>query len=379
MTVFHARTRPRAAGQLGGPCDGPWSRRIRRLFGGIVVLVGSTGYTTGCKLPSALDEPEMDAVQRLETSAERGPVRMTVTVDKNRVTIAETWTLEIEVEADEGVDVIIHPLSHSLADLEIRDSQARNEEPSETGRRWTQSYELEAFRSGEYEIPAVTVAFVDRRHAQTAANGIEQGVIEGELTTEPLTVSVISLLTGEFDPTQFRDVKGPVELTVSATYPGAWWAGGGGGALLLLIVATVLFLRWRRRSVRVVVRPPHEWALDELGKLNDDQLVEKGQIEAFYVRLSTIVRVYLELRFALMAPERTTEEFLAEAQSSHALTVEQRALLGGFLEASDMVKFARHHPAPEEIDNAFDSAGEFVRQTVPTSDSGDRWSVEAAA
>ena len=89
-------------------------------------------------------------------------------------------------------------------------------------------------------------------------------------------------------------------------------------------------------------------------------------MHAFYTRLSDIVRQYIERRFMIMAPERTTKEFLREAARRGELTIGHKELLAGFLRAADMVKFALHLPAAIDCDDAFRSAGAFVDETIPT-------------
>jgi hypothetical protein len=93
--------------------------------------------------------------------------------------------------------------------------------------------------------------------------------------------------------------------------------------------------------------------------------VEAGRQEEFYVRLSTIVRAYLEARFHLRAPEMTSEEFLQAAQRDPQLASPQRARLGQFLSEADLVKFARHQPAAADAERAQDAAREFVESTAP--------------
>lgn len=81
--------------------------------------------------------------------------------------------------------------------------------------------------------------------------------------------------------------------------------------------------------------------------------------------MSGIVRHYLEDRFGLRAPERTTEEFIRDALASRALSAAHRELVAGFLEQSDLVKFARHAPGQADMRNALDSAERLVRETMP--------------
>ncbi len=69
-----------------------------------------------------------------------------------------------------------------------------------------------------------------------------------------------------------------------------------------------------------------------------------------------------------MAPERTTEEFLAEMTVTDRLTGVHKELISNFLEHCDMVKFAAYGPDTREIENAFDSAIKLVDETKEVSE-----------
>ena len=105
-------------------------------------------------------------------------------------------------------------------------------------------------------------------------------------------------------------------------------------------------------------------------------LIEAGEFHPFYVRLSDIVRRYVEERFGLMAPQRSTPEFLREARGSSALSDDHQDLLARFLRAADMVKFALHVPAAADAEGALTAARGFVEDTMPSEPGAP---VEAAA
>ncbi|HOW97476.1 MAG TPA: hypothetical protein PK634_06770, partial [Kiritimatiellia bacterium] len=106
-------------------------------------------------------------------------------------------------------------------------------------------------------------------------------------------------------------------------------------------------------------------ALRALQRLKERGLIEKAEIEPFYVELTGIARRYLESRFGLRAPERTTEEFIREASVSGLLSAAHQALVRDFLEQSDLVKFARFAPGIPEMNAAFASAEKLVVETRP--------------
>ena len=185
-----------------------------------------------------------------------------------------------------------------------------------------------------------------------------------ELTTDPFSIEVTSLLEGEFDPTKFRDVKAVAALPADRTWVWLWWTGGIVDGLAILIAAiAIVIVRYRRRSARTITIAPHEWAFQQLRMLADGKLIEAGKVREFYYRLSEIARTYIELRFGLMAPEQTTEEFLREMRSRKALPPEYQPQLADFLEACDMVKYALYEPVADEIEHVFNTARDFIAQS----------------
>lgn len=154
-------------------------------------------------------------------------------------------------------------------------------------------------------------------------------------------------------------LKAPIPI------PNPWfWAG-------LLVAALVLALGgwwwWRKRKRDVPASPaeppipPHERALarlkEALGLLHEPR--------PFCILTSDTIRVYLEERFHLRAPERTTEEFLDELQTSPNLSFEQKQVLGEFLTGCDLVKFAKAEPRPDELQGIYEAAVRLVEETQP--------------
>jgi len=159
-------------------------------------------------------------------------------------------------------------------------------------------------------------------------------------------------------PAQFADIKGPLDIRS----PGAWIRI----ALLLLAaggVLAALWWWWRRRPEPS--QGPGESPSDRARKRLTAALDLRHDPERFATRVSEIVRLYLEERFGLHAPDRTTEEFLAELKTSVALESGHKALLGDFLTNCDLAKFARAEPGPAELDGLHEAAMRLVEETAP--------------
>ena len=88
-----------------------------------------------------------------------------------------------------------------------------------------------------------------------------------------------------------------------------------------------------------------------------------AQVDAFYVRLSRILRHYLDWRFDLRGGARTTEEILAAAQSSSSLP-DRHDLLGRFLAHCDRVKFGGHQPEGGDSSAMLGTAVSFAKETA---------------
>ena len=101
-----------------------------------------------------------------------------------------------------------------------------------------------------------------------------------------------------------------------------------------------------------------------LALVNIYGLVAKGEVERFYVYLSGILRVYIESRFGVRAPELTTEEFFLAATGSPELGP-YRGRLKEFLDLCDQVKFARFEPEAGTIQSSFDVVKMFIQETTP--------------
>lgn len=161
---------------------------------------------------------------------------------------------------------------------------------------------------------------------------------------------------------ELLDIAGPVAI------PWDWraWLAVGLVVLALAALAWWAWRRFRRPPAPAPEAPPlpaHVRALDGL----EAALQDLPEPERFCTRVSAVLRRYLEERFGLNAPDRTTEEFLAELRAGGGpLSAEQQGLLADFLTRCDLVKFAPGHPATEEeLRGLHRAAWRLVRETEP--------------
>ncbi|MES2707098.1 MAG: hypothetical protein V4726_10900 [Verrucomicrobiota bacterium] len=129
------------------------------------------------------------------------------------------------------------------------------------------------------------------------------------------------------------------------------------------------FIHWRRRTaaVRRYNRSMEKAWMDALAELEHIfALVERGESRPYGTESSSVIRRYIEFRFDLSAPRRSTEEFLEEASHSPKLEKKHQALLAEFLKICDLLKFARTLADRSELENLHTAAVSFVKETRHT-------------
>jgi len=283
---------------------------------------------------------------------ERGPATIHVRLDRTSMTIAETVLLQFEATTQTDYEIQMPNVDKVLENFGIVDWDnlgARLDEQDNVVT--TYQYRLEPFLSGQYEIPAFTFSFHD----------VNEPDNKHELTSDPIAVEVTSLLGDQRAELVIEDIEGPVALPKETSY---WWVWIPVIVVLVTIPLTWLLSRQKRtRKLIRIFRPAHEIAYARLRVLVAEDLVEAGRIKEFYERISGILRHYIEDRFDLHAPERTTEEFLFELQSTNVLPASDKEVLGEFLAHCDLVTFAKHDPTSEQIQKTFDLVKDFIERT----------------
>lgn len=284
--------------------------------------------------------------------AQESPVTVESRIDKSMITIGDTVRYHVRLTRAENVKVQWPALGANLGAFEIRDYD--KPDPRKAKGRIVEeiSYTISTFDTGRFEIPPLTIAY------QTPPDTSWR-----QLPTEELEIYVASMRPSQDG--DIRDIKSPWEL------PRDWKMialAAGIGALVLLL-AGIGYYFWRKRqgknllpAKREPARPAHEIALEALRRLRESDLLATGKIKEYYVALSEIVRRYIEGRYFVPALELTTGELMGNLQTV-TLETSAKEKLRDLLESSDLVKFAKYAPAPEEHERAFMQAEAFVETT----------------
>ncbi|TWT40885.1 hypothetical protein RAS1_35700 [Phycisphaerae bacterium RAS1] len=297
------------------------------------------------------------ALPGVSDTAERGPLKLVVRAEPTELWVGDSFTVTVEMKTPEEFEVEL-PGSAELSGLTVREMQTPDPRPlPEGGKLWRRTFRVDTFVSGTLEIPPLVVKY--RRNAAAS-----QPAESNEIAAGTLKVEVRSALTTQ------DSVQAPRDITATLLPPPrrwTWWEWSLlGGALLAAVAAALLLVRWLR--LRALRPPPpilpEVWAMRCLKELEAAGLVERGEARDYYYRLTEIVRAYVERKFALAAPEKTTEEFLTLISRDRGRLPYEADKLRAFLEACDMVKYAALQPRREDADAALQTARAFVNATA---------------
>ena len=215
-------------------------------------------------------------------------------------------------------------------------------------RLWNVTVWIQPYRDGEYaDIPVRILC---------------EGGPDGKALAET-SIPSFKVILPETAPDQKIEIAEQVDETQKKKKRTFVWYLVAGGVLLLAILLW-LIIRFRKRK-NTPSEPVWITALNMIAELRKSFSEKAVSPESAVIRLTDIVRHFLEKQFSLPAEHQTTPEFLTALRSSESpLDVEQRQFLREFLSSADMVKFARLSVDESLFDNAAQRAESLIRNTA---------------
>lgn len=258
--------------------------------------------------------------------------RVTIEADTTEIHVGDPLTLRLAVEHPADLSVR-WPDSLSLGPFEALALEVGKTTvaPEGDAARTPALLRVTAFELGELEVPSFDLVLMD---------GAERSVT---LSTDPVVIGVTTV--GLDEGGDIREVKGPRAIARNWLQLWPW-------ALLVLALAGLGYWWLRRRGSGPEAdgaeppepaRPAHEIALEALDRLAASPLLERGEVKRYHIEVSRIVRAYIEGRYRIWALEMITPDVVSGLGRA-GLDPVTRTDFQHFLEACDLVKFARWRP-----------------------------------
>ncbi len=279
--------------------------------------------------------------------------QLTVELDTTYTTIGAPIFYTVSVQSTD--DKIIQFPEWQLEDpLEIRSSEISISGIQNIGR-----FEIVFWDTGKVAIPGLTISVLNM-----------DSTFAYDLTADTMTMEVVSIT--EKDPS-FKQSGGgimPIKDPVPVRFPLPWQTMIL--SILLLIIIIAIGLIWTKRlkaDISYEERPeyledPDTVAMRKLNKLDQSELLNKGEIKEFYAQLSLILREYTENSLYIRTLEMTTEE-IRENRSVFPYTDDQITSYFKILSSSDMAKYAKHVATVDQCIKDIAISRELVVETVP--------------
>jgi hypothetical protein len=287
-------------------------------------------------------------------------------IDTNNVLIGDQLHLKLEFQSDTKTKVIWPQMPDSIGAIEVI-SRSRIDTTTANGQYGlSQTLTITSFDSGYYTLPAFTFIY-----------GKDPAKDSLVALTNPI---FLNFKTVQVDTSKaFKDIKPIIEEPVTFDEYLVYFLIFLG----ILGLAIGVYFLWKKYKNRDKIKleydpkiPAYIIALESLKQLDSEKLWQKGLIKLYYIRITEILRLYIERQFSVPALEMISDEIL---DSMNKIRINSSAVqsLEKVLKVADMVKFAKMQPLPDEIAQSMTNSVNFVELSKPLIETAETESKEA--
>jgi hypothetical protein len=263
--------------------------------------------------------------------AARPQTGVSAATDKNQILIGEPFELQLKAVFPEGARFSWFELD-SLDHFEILERSKIDSQASGDGIMATQTLLLTGWDSGRFVIPALSL---------------------GKGKTKPLAIHISYT---PFDTTQpFHEIRDIIKVQKPQTPDWYWYLGF---ALLALLLFLLFFPGNRKNEEPKKVDNSTDAYKNALSRL-DRLRRQDDDVKLYYSELTGILRDYLHQRKNIHSLTKTTDDLAVQIGGLGLPQGLYNRLLQA-LRLSDLVKFARFTPPPEEGEQA----RSVIRETI---------------
>jgi hypothetical protein len=281
------------------------------------------------------------------------PPSLAVNADKTKVPLGEPFTVTLSVIATPETAVSLPaalPLQPAFGEVERREVSGTL--PDGLVKR-TFILTVIGFEVGKQNVPPLPVVYV-------------QGGRTAQAASEGFSVEILSVVGDGKE--ELKPIAPPVAVVMRDWRP-LWIGLAALGGVSLVVAAWFVFGGARRRVRRHAKatpldnRPPEEIALEKLRALAASGMLDADDRRPFYFAVSEVMREFLGRRFGFEAMELTTAELLQKLEKGGSPAA--RVEVARWLEATDLIKYARIAASREDAERALAEAIEIVEQVGP--------------
>ena len=280
-------------------------------------------------------------------------ISISASIDSTTLWIGNQTAMHLQAEVTNGEQVTFPQIEHQIADgVEVISRQPIDTLLQGNTTKYTQDIILTSFQDSLYYIDSLP--FVSAGET-IYANGVSLNVIQ------PFVIDTAN--SAIFD---IKDI---------ANAPIWWWGIIRWILLALLLIGIgigiwylVRYLRQRQQPeaeqiAPELLRPADEVALEKLNQIKEDKIWQHGRTKDYYSDITDVLREYISRVFEIGSVEMTSDEILSSLKKPLKGEEDTWKQLRRIFTLSDLVKFAKWSPLPDESESVVKEATQFVEAT----------------
>lgn len=278
-------------------------------------------------------------------------VSVSAAIDNKQIKIGKQANIYLKVIAQSGTQVVFPEFKDTITNnIELVSSGKIDTSIAGNQLIFERKLTITAFDSGYFPIPP----FVFKLKNDSSKKFETEALLIAVQTIPVDTTLAIKAIKGPIDPDwSIYEIQNEILI----------------GLLGLIAIAILIYFLKKRKKAEIntavpqIVRPAHEIALEALDQIKSKKLWQQGQVKEYHIAVSDTVRMYIEKRYNINAMEMTSDEILRSLRLIIA-DVHIKTKLSALLILSDMVKFAKEQPLPNENEMCWEQAVDFIKQTA---------------
>lgn len=276
-------------------------------------------------------------------------VTLNTTIDKTKITIGDPVKVSVAITYPSELQLATVIKPNEVGQWSCINITTSTKKINNTLNSVAQ-FELICFSTGTNIIPQIPLTLV-KNSSQTYT-----------VFSSTISVNIESTLAKIGDLGDIKDIKEPLNMQNGALAYIILCA--------ILLIAAFLYFKYKNKNLTnddetlKTKLPPYETAMNELEELLKSELLLKGFVKEYYIRLSEIMRNYISGTFVIETLEKTTQEICNNLKAK-SIDKKITSKIKELFENCDLVKFAKFTPAQSQCAYDIEVAKTIVLESMP--------------
>ncbi len=273
-------------------------------------------------------------------------------LDTTKIRIGEQIKLSVFAKTD-TLSFIDFPELKNLGSFEVVKSSLPDTLQKKPLRLLEKNYYITAWDTGKFTIPPIKISIHDSIISTDSIPGIDVLGVKLDTINQPA-----------YGFKNIMNIDGKDASTYKKPFFNYWWL------LIFVLLAVLYFIYLKRKKIfpSKQVLTPFQKAMLEWQKLEKEALWNRNQVGKHYLKLTHLLKVYLENELHLSAKEKISSELLQDLkkfrfENGDYFPAGLLEKLQETLKRADLAKYANIAPTDEEIDRDMHVIKDFIESS----------------